>query len=63
MSWGISYPDVMKSFEKRNPDKYNCLQSLSLRMKNKEIRAMTASRKRETKETSIEVFLEIEGVI
>jgi hypothetical protein len=30
-------------------------------MKNKEIRAITASRKWETKETSIEVFLEIEG--
>ena len=30
-------------------------------MKNKELRAMSASKKRETKETSIEVILEIEG--
>ena len=30
-------------------------------MKNKEIRAMSASRKRETKETSIEVFLKTDG--
>ncbi len=49
MSWGISYPHVMKNFEKRCPEKENSLQSLSLKRKNKEIRAYVGIEKKKDK--------------